>query len=83
MDTISDFTLGEDLIDLQYILSTANFREVRSLEQFEKYVTLTQVGSDTIVQIDADGKGAGTSLTSVAKLQNVAVSSLDASSFVI
>lgn len=82
-DTISDFKLGEDLIDLQYILSATNFRGTTPLDQFEKYVTLTQVGSDTVVQIDADGRGAGTNLTSVALLQNVAVSSLDASSFVV
>jgi hypothetical protein len=78
-DTITDFTVGEDLILVAGLLDPT-FPDV--LNPFETFVQLTQVGSGTLVTVNqVDSLGAPVS-TDIALLSNVEASLLNASSFV-
>lgn len=82
-DTIQDFTIGEDLLDLRSLLSNAQFGSGSAFERFSQFVQLAQVGADTTIAIDADGTGAGTSFTTLAVLQNTAIASVGTPQFLV
>ncbi|NJN87725.1 MAG: calcium-binding protein [Leptolyngbyaceae cyanobacterium SL_7_1] len=83
-DMITDFVVGQDLIDLRGIFRQAAFQTTGSaFDRFTQFVQLTGVGSNTEVLIDADGVGANTTLTRLAVLQGVSVSNINSLSFVV
>lgn len=51
--------------------------------QFIQFIQLVQVGANTEVQVDKDGKGAGTAFTTLVTLQNVVASSVQSTNFVV
>jgi Ca2+-binding RTX toxin-like protein len=78
-DTVKDFTVGEDLIDLRSIFAQADFRNAT----LSQVVQLVQVGANTEVQLDSDGLGSGKEFATLAILENVNSSTIGASQFVI
>jgi Ca2+-binding RTX toxin-like protein len=82
-DTINDFTLNVDLIDLRSIFSSSLFAGIDVRSRFTEFLRVVQSGVNAQVQIDADGVGAGTTFVTLATLKNIAVDNIDARSFVI
>lgn len=82
IDTITDFK-AVDLIDLRAIFAQPAYGGASPFARFNQFVQLVQVGSDTQVQVDADGKGLGLAFTTLATLNNVAINDVGASNFVI
>jgi Ca2+-binding RTX toxin-like protein len=82
-DTITDFNPAEDLLDLRGIFAQPQFAGANPYVRYLQYVQLVQVGSDTEVQIDADGSGAGRQFTTLTTLQNVSAAVLTSQQFVI
>lgn len=86
VDTVNDFTVGEDLLDLRNAIATldetSNFNN--AFEAFVLSVRRVQVGANTDILIDTTGSGTGVGdeLVKVATLLNVTASTLKASSFV-
>lgn len=83
VDTLTDFNSAEDTIDLRQILARPEFEGTSALDQFAQFVRLEQEGDNTAIQLDADGKGAETTFTTLATLTNVSASSLNPSNFVV
>ncbi|WP_143467494.1 Ig-like domain-containing protein [Leptolyngbya ohadii] len=83
VDQIQGFEANRDLIDLRKIMSRSEFSGTSSFDKFQKYVQLTQVGSNTEVQIDADGSGAGIAFVTLASIQNVSTAQIRSTNFVI
>ncbi len=67
-DRIIGFNRTEDLIDLRSIFSSSRFSGSSRPAQFVQYVQLVQVGANTEIRLDADGKGAGTDFKTLATL---------------
>ena len=67
-DTITDFEVGIDKIDLSELLSGINYSGSNPID--DSYVKFRSLGSDTIVQIDPDGIGSARALNFI-RLQNV------------
>jgi Ca2+-binding RTX toxin-like protein len=84
MDQISDFEVGQDLIDLRGIFQQAAFQKAGSsnFDRFQQFVKVEQMGAVTKVSIDADGVGAGTTFTPLAML-NGATAPVNSQSFVV
>lgn len=81
IDTITDFQIGQDLIDLsQIFLNKLNFT---SPNPFQDYVQLFQLGSDTVVRIDASGDTTPNDFRFLVVLENTQAANLGASSFVV
>ena len=78
-DTITDFELGIDKIDLSFIFKGANYT---SANAFNDYVKLVQFGADTKVKIDVLGDN-GDQFKTVAQLINVDKTTLTADHFVL
>ncbi|MBD0334875.1 MAG: type I secretion C-terminal target domain-containing protein, partial [Cyanobacteria bacterium Co-bin13] len=77
-DTITDFTIGQDLILVAGLLNGPSSTD---FNPFEAYVQLTQIGTSTLVTINQlDSLGAAVA-TDIAMLNNVDASLLNASSF--
>ncbi len=81
-DTITDFK-AVDLIDLRTIFAQPAYSGASPFARFNQFVQLVQVGSDTQVQVDADGNGLGLAFTTLSTLNNVAISEIGANNFVI
>ncbi|MCU0568770.1 MAG: type I secretion C-terminal target domain-containing protein [Oculatellaceae cyanobacterium Prado106] len=81
IDTLTDFNITEDIIDLRNIFRQPQYTDVTPYVQFLKYIQVTPQGSNTLIRIDADGNGVGKELITVATLTNV--SGLTARNFVI
>jgi len=81
-DTITDFK-AVDLIDLRAIFAQPAYSGASPFARFNQFVQLVQVGSDTQVQVDADGNGLGLAFTTLATLNNVAINEVGANNFVI
>ncbi len=77
-DTIADFELSQDLIDLRQIFAAPEFAGQRGFMRFQQFVQLEAVGSNTDVKLNLDGSGFKT----LATLQNVAASELKPTHFV-
>lgn len=82
VDTITDYNIN-DQIDLKSIFATPAFAGTDTLTRFQQFVQLVQVGADTEIRVDADGSGLGTTFTTLAVVQNVAVTSLSSTNVVI
>ncbi|GAB4377342.1 MAG: hypothetical protein Kow00121_26490 [Elainellaceae cyanobacterium] len=76
VDTIQDFEVGADLIDLRASLST-----VPTVDQFGQFIKLTQVGANTELSINADGMGSD--FAALAVLFGTNANNLNPTSFVI
>jgi hypothetical protein len=81
-DTITDFKVGEDRLDLRSLFAKPGYAGANTLEKFQKYVQLEQTGLGTMVKIDVDGSGAKTGYAELALLKGVALNDLTASSFI-
>jgi Ca2+-binding RTX toxin-like protein len=82
-DRIRKFESGNDLIDLRSIFNAPQFAGDNRFARFHQFVQLEQVGAATQVRVDADGSGSGTAFTTLATLQNVAVSDVSSTNFII
>jgi Ca2+-binding RTX toxin-like protein len=80
-DTILDFTIGEDRIDLSRVFRDPAY-SLEGEAAYRSYVTLFQQGSDTIVKIRLDGDVTAQSRYFIA-LQNITATSLSFSDFVV
>ncbi|HEY9648230.1 MAG TPA: type I secretion C-terminal target domain-containing protein, partial [Chroococcidiopsis sp.] len=83
VDTVRDFRLADDVLDLRTIFKQAAFQDATSSDRLNQFVQVVQVGSDTQVKIDTDGIGAGTAFTTLAVLKNVVADNLTGKNFVI
>lgn len=83
IDTITDFNSSQDTIDLRKIFAKPEFAGASDLAQFTQFVSVEQSGSSTTIKLDADGKGAGTSFATLAKLTNLSADSVSTSNFVV
>ncbi len=82
VDTIRDFSVN-DLLDLRGIFKQPGFTEGQAIDRLKQFIRLEQVGTDTKVNIDTDGSGAGTNFTTLVILQNVTATALTGRNFVI
>jgi Ca2+-binding RTX toxin-like protein len=80
-DTITDFRTNKDVIVLTDLLQSLGYGGGSSAIS-DGYVTWTQSGNNTLVQIDSNGLSNGANFTTLASLTNTVASSLSASSFV-
>ncbi|MGE0332005.1 MAG: hypothetical protein AB7P37_15105, partial [Ramlibacter sp.] len=81
-DSILDFTAGAggDQLDLSFLIGgLTNYAGGNPFAT--GHVQLTQVGPDTVVQVDADGAGAG-GFTSIASLAGVTKASVTSANFI-
>jgi Ca2+-binding RTX toxin-like protein len=83
IDTVTDFNATEDLIDLRVIFNQPQFSGATPYVRYLQQIKLVQVGSSTEVRIDADGNGIGSTMNTLAVLQNVNTSALTSRNFVI
>lgn len=83
LDTILDFEVGTDLIDLRSIFADSAFNGTSPFARYQQFVTIAQVGNDSFINIDSDGSGSGTSLTTLTTLRNVTAINLTSESFII
>jgi Ca2+-binding RTX toxin-like protein len=82
-DVIKDFNTLEDLIDLVGIFAKPEFGGNHPLTRLRQFVRLEQVGLDTKVMIDIDGTATGGTFAPLATLQNVSISTTNASHFIL
>jgi uncharacterized delta-60 repeat protein len=83
IDTITDFEVNRDVIDLRAIFAKSEFSGTTPFARFHQFIELVQQGADTEIRIDADGNGSDTSLVTLATLQNVSANTVKANNFVI
>jgi Ca2+-binding RTX toxin-like protein len=84
-DRITDFEVSEDAIDIDNLLKNSPFDSTKlsNLSQLADFVKLTQVGSRTVVSIDADGSAGSASFKVLATLEGVNATSLSARNFIV
>ena len=82
-DRITDFNSTNDLIDVRGIFKAPQFGGDNRFAQYHQFIQLVQVGANTEVKVDTDGKGAGTAFTTLMTLQNVTVGSVKSTNFVV
>jgi parallel beta-helix repeat protein len=80
VDTITDFEVSRDLLDLRAILDGVS---ITTASEFAQFVRFTQVGANTEVQIDADGLGTSASFETLTILQNITASTVKSTNVVI
>ncbi|MFZ4607801.1 MAG: calcium-binding protein, partial [Caulobacter sp.] len=82
-NTITDFTAGAggDVIDLSKIVSYSLTNYVGPNPFGSGHLRLVQVGSDTFLQVDANGAAGGASFADLLKLTGVSAASLTAENF--
>jgi hypothetical protein len=83
VDTITDFNVNEDVLDLRVIFNQPQYSGATPYARYLQYVKLVQVGSNTEVRLDQDGNGGDSTFTTLATLQNVAVGAIAPRHFVI
>jgi Ca2+-binding RTX toxin-like protein len=82
VDTIIGFE-NSDLFDLRPIFTQSAFGGATPLARLQQFVRLEQVGSNTRVNIDADGNGSNKTFITLATLINVSVDTIHSNHFVI
>ncbi|MFQ3616991.1 MAG: hypothetical protein SNJ57_16465, partial [Cyanobacteriota bacterium] len=77
-DLIQNYQPGLDVIDLRRIFGRAAFQVAgrSNYQRLNTFVRLIERQGNTLVQIDADGKGAGRAFNTLAVLEGIAVSQL-------
>ena len=78
-DTITDFDLTRDLINLSDVVKGVDYQ---SPTPFTSYVKLIQAGANTLVQVTPEGDSLTRTFKTVAILTNVTATSLTATNFV-
>ncbi|MEM7771898.1 MAG: calcium-binding protein [Cyanobacteria bacterium P01_A01_bin.37] len=78
VDTITDFTVGEDLLDFTSMVA---FYNLSPANVFTENIRLVQQGSVAVVQFDRDGAGSAANADLV-RLENVSAAAIDTSSFI-
>jgi hypothetical protein len=81
-DRITDFTVGQDRIVLTQLLDSLVSGGYSGNAIVDGYIRVVAQGSNAIVQLDQDGTGTSASFRSFVTLENVAASTITASSFV-
>jgi 2',3'-cyclic-nucleotide 2'-phosphodiesterase (5'-nucleotidase family) len=81
-DRITDFTVGQDRIVLTQLLDSLVVGGYSGNAIADGYIRVVAQGSNAIVQLDQDGIGTAASFRSFITLENVAASTVTASSFV-
>lgn len=84
-DLIQNYQPGIDVIDLRRIFGRAAFQVAgrSNYQRLNTFVRLIGRQGNTLVQIDADGKGAGRRFNTLAVLEGIAVSQLSSCDFVV
>lgn len=82
-DTIEDFNVNKDRIDLRDLLSEVEFTAPTPFDKFVEFVKMKQVGSKTRVSIDTDGVVGDAGFTPIAVLKGVDAETLGSDSFLI
>ncbi|MEO1147801.1 MAG: S8 family serine peptidase [Cyanobacteria bacterium J06638_22] len=82
-DTIRSFRPAQDRIDLTILFNAPRFEAESAIAQFNRYVRVVSVGTDTAIQIDRDGNGSGRNFFTLATLNNLQPSQLRTRNFVI
>jgi len=72
-DTITDFDAAEDSFDLSVMMTAMGYAGADAVA--DGYLSVSQSGADTLVQIDADGGGNG--FVTLANLENVTATEID------
>lgn len=82
-NTVADFNVRQDVIDLReiFVLETFKIKGVGSFDRFEQFIKMEQMGANTQVKIDLDGKGSGTTFVSVVTLTGVQATNVSVSNF--
>jgi len=81
VDTIADFKVGTDRIELVSLLASRNYQGTDPIA--DDFIQFSSQGSDTMISIDPDGSGSLRQPRQLVLIQNVTVSSLnDRSNFV-
>ncbi|MGK7891827.1 MAG: Ig-like domain-containing protein, partial [Leptolyngbyaceae cyanobacterium] len=83
VDTVQDFAIPEDVIDLTEIFANGTYVADNGFAQFVTYIDLVQNGTSTEVRVDADGSGEGTEFTTLAILNNIQADALSAQNFIL
>ena len=76
----ANFNPNEDALDLRGIVTGSSGR---SSNKFSDYLQLEQVGADTVLRLDADGKGNKSGFEKLLVLENVDASRLSANNCII
>lgn len=78
-DTVTDFTAGNggDIL----LMSTQIYGGYSSGNLFDSHIRLLQSGSDTLVEVDMDGKGTSSSFVTIYRLKGVTATDLTAHNF--
>lgn len=84
-DLIQNYQPGLDVIDLRRIFGRAAFQVAgrSNYQRLNTFVRLIGRQGNTLVQIDADGKGAGRAFNTLAVLEGIAVSQLSSCDFLV
>jgi Ca2+-binding RTX toxin-like protein len=84
-DRITDFNVSEDAIDIDDLLKTNPFDSTKpsDLKQLADFVKLTQVGSRTVVSVDADGSAGSAGFKVLATLEGVNAATLSVRNFIV
>ncbi len=82
-DIITDFAAGTggDALDLSSVTGYLSGWNSTTSPFAAGYIRAVASGSDTLIQVDWDASGTGTSWQTIVRLQNVAPSSLRADNF--
>ena len=70
-DNIQRFDPDKDLIDMSNIVKQPEFSRDSGIQQFTEFVQLVEIGGNTDVRIDADGRGIGTDMITLAVVKGV------------
>lgn len=82
-DTIDDFNVNKDFLDLRELLSGVEYTARSAFDKFADFVDIKQAGSRTKVRIDSDGVVGDGKFTTIALLKGVDADTLGPDRFLI
>ena len=82
-DTILDFDVNKDVLDVRQILSGVEYQAETGYEKFVDFVRVEQIGARARVMIDSDGVVGDGKFTTIAILRGVEAETVVSTSFVI